>query len=128
MANLSDDTLQKVLEKIQVQVYQTNQQLAALRAQIAAKERESKLNTLTLTELKGIQDPQTPFYRSVGKMFISDSQQSVLSELEQKQSTIAGEVDALNKKQKYLQKQGEEAQAHLKDIFSSVSRQQAMAS
>lgn len=68
MSRIPDDTLQRVLEKIQVQVYQTNQQLAALRAQINSQQREAKLNTLTLTELQGIQDPNTPFYRSVGKM------------------------------------------------------------
>lgn len=67
---IPDETLSKVLEKIQLQVYQTNQQLSALRAQISAREREAKLNTLTLTELKAIQDPEAPFYRSVGKMFV----------------------------------------------------------
>lgn len=67
-SRIPDETLSKVLEKIQLQVYQTNQQLAALRAQISSREREAKLNTLTLTELKAIEDPNAPFYRSVGKM------------------------------------------------------------
>nr|CDI53718.1 related to Prefoldin subunit 1 [Melanopsichium pennsylvanicum 4] len=121
---IPDETLSKVLEKIQFQVYQTNQQLSALRAQIAAREREAKLNTLTLTELKAIEDPQAPFYRSVGKMFMQEPQSVVLSELDTNQKTITADIDALLKKQKYLQKQGEDAQAHLKDIFSSVNRQQ----
>lgn len=68
MSAIPDETLSKVLEKIQLQVYQTNQQLAALRAQISAREREAKLNTLTLTELQGIEDENASFYRSVGKM------------------------------------------------------------
>ncbi|KAJ1026790.1 hypothetical protein NDA16_002087 [Ustilago loliicola] len=67
-SRIPDETLSKVLEKIQLQVYQTNQQLAALRAQISAREREAKLNTLTLTELKAVEDPNAPFYRSVGKI------------------------------------------------------------
>ncbi|SNX83819.1 related to Prefoldin subunit 1 [Melanopsichium pennsylvanicum] len=124
---IPDETLSKVLEKIQFQVYQTNQQLSALRAQIAAREREAKLNTLTLTELKAIEDPQAPFYRSVGKIhgrFMQEPQSVVLSELDTNQKTITADIDALLKKQKYLQKQGEDAQAHLKDIFSSVNRQQ----
>ncbi|TKY89266.1 hypothetical protein EX895_001797 [Sporisorium graminicola] len=121
---IPDETLSKVLEKIQLQVYQTNQQLAALKAQIAAREREAKLNTLTLSELQAIQDPQAPFYKSVGKMFIQESQPAVLSELTAKQNAITTDIEALNKKQKYLTKQGQDAQAHLKDIFSSVNRQQ----
>ncbi len=72
-SRIPDETLSKVLEKIQLQVYQTNQQLSALRAQIAAREREAKLNTLTLTELQAIQDPNAPFYRSVGKMYVHHS-------------------------------------------------------
>lgn len=68
MSSIPDETLSKVLEKIQLQVYQTNQQLAALRAQISARERESKLLTLTLTELQAIQDSNASFYSSVGKM------------------------------------------------------------
>ncbi|GAC76134.1 60s acidic ribosomal protein P1 [Moesziomyces antarcticus T-34] len=118
-SRIPDETLSKVLEKIQLQVYQTNQQLSALRAQIAAREREAKLNTLTLTELQAIQDPNAPFYRSVGKMFLQESQPVVLSELEQKQTAITSDLEALQKKQKR-----EDAQAHLKDIFSSVNRQQ----
>lgn len=70
-SRIPDETLSKVLEKIQLQVYQTNQQLSALRAQITARERDAKLNTLTLTELKAIRDPTAPFYRSVGKMYVS---------------------------------------------------------
>ncbi|KAI3479144.1 hypothetical protein L1887_58846 [Cichorium endivia] len=124
-SRIPDETLSKVLEKIQLQVYQTNQQLSALRAQIAAREREAKLNTLTLTELQAIQDPNAPFYRSVGKMYVPDShlpihlppeltsdfcpapprflqesQPVVLSELEQKQTAITSDLEALQKKQK----------------------------
>lgn len=124
-SRIPDETLSKVLEKIQLQVYQTNQQLSALRAQIAAREREAKLNTLTLTELQAIQDPNAPFYRSVGKMyvphshlpihlppeltsdicpapprFLQESQPVVLSELEQKQTAITSDLEALQKKQK----------------------------
>ncbi|SAM82436.1 related to Prefoldin subunit 1 [Ustilago bromivora] len=125
-SRIPDETLSKVLEKIQLQVYQTNQQLAALRAQISAREREAKLNTLTLTELKAVEDPNAPFYRSVGKMFMQESQPVVLAELDQKQKAITSDLEALQKKQKYLQKQGEDAQAHLKDIFSSVNCQQQL--
>ncbi|SJX63111.1 related to Prefoldin subunit 1 [Sporisorium reilianum f. sp. reilianum] len=121
---IPDETLSKVLEKIQLQVYQTNQQLAAVRAQTGAREREAKLNTLTLSELQAIQDANAPFYRSVGKMFIQDSQHAVLADLTAKHQTITADIDALTKKQKYLTKQSQDAQAHLKDIFTSVNRQQ----
>ncbi|GAC97452.1 hypothetical protein PHSY_005038 [Pseudozyma hubeiensis SY62] len=124
MSAIPDETLSKVLEKIQLQVYQTNQQLAALRAQISAREREAKLNTLTLTELQGIEDESASFYRSVGKMFMQDSRPTILSELTSKQQLITTDIEALQKKQKYLTKQGQDAQSHLKDIFSSVNRQQ----
>lgn len=68
MTSLNDETLTKILGKIQQQVYTTNQQLSSVRAQLGARQREAKLNTLTLTELKSIQDPNAPFYRAVGKM------------------------------------------------------------
>ena len=71
--SIPDETLSKVLEKIQLQVYQTNQQLAALKAQLAAKEREAKLASLTLGELRGIDDSHAAFYKSVGKMYVSAS-------------------------------------------------------
>ncbi|KIS68897.1 uncharacterized protein UMAG_02883 [Mycosarcoma maydis] len=124
MSSIPDETLSKVLEKIQLQVYQTNQQLAALRAQISARERESKLLTLTLTELQAIQDSNASFYSSVGKMFIQESRPVILADLTAKHQANSADLDAFKKKQQYLVKQGQDAQAHLKDIFSSVNRHQ----
>lgn len=100
MSQLPDETLSKILEKIQLQVYTTNQQLSAVRAQISSREREVKLNTLTLNELQGISDPNAAFYRSVGKCFMQDSQANVLQGLTKQQRTLEADVEALVKKQK----------------------------
>ncbi|KAN0064801.1 hypothetical protein ACQY0O_001858 [Thecaphora frezii] len=127
MANaLPEDALHKILGKIQAQVVSSQRELAMVRAQIASRERETKLSTLTLSQLfPDGQQPQGGYYRSVGKMFIQDTPTNISSDLETKSQTLREEIKALEKKQKYLEKQAADAQAHLKDIFSSVNRQQA---
>ncbi|EPQ30453.1 uncharacterized protein PFL1_01979 [Pseudozyma flocculosa PF-1] len=133
-SNIPEDALHKILNKIQTQVVQSQRELAYVRTQIASKEREAKLCDLTLSQLaprsstggEATTDDEGGYYRSVGKMFLSDTRSNITTDLTSKATTYRDEAKVLEKKQKYLEKQAADAQAHLKDIFSSVDRQQQM--
>ncbi|PWN47369.1 Prefoldin [Violaceomyces palustris] len=122
-SQIPEDALHKVLEKIQTQVVTSQRQLGMVRAQIQGRERERKLNQLTLKQIEEV-DQETNLYASVGKMFMMESREKVIKDLKEREKSAQEDVENLTKKQKYLEKQFNEGQAHLRDIFSSVDRQQ----
>ncbi|KAK8849805.1 hypothetical protein IAR55_005141 [Kwoniella newhampshirensis] len=124
MSNLSDDTLRKILVQIQNQAITSQKQLSLVRAQIASKEKERKILTLTVRELATVpNDKENKMYRGVGKMFIEQPRVEINKEHSTLEKSLADENSNLTKKAKYLEKQFEEANGQLKDIFHSQQRQ-----
>ncbi|KAK6908626.1 prefoldin subunit 1 [Kwoniella mangroviensis CBS 10435] len=124
MSGLSDDTLRKILTQIQQQAIQSQKQLSIVRAQIQSKEKEKKILSLTVRELDTV--PRNGvMYKGVGKMFIQQDRKEVDSEHSTQEKQLNDELNNLTKKSKYLEKQFEEANSQLKDIFHSQQRQAA---
>ncbi|WVW87098.1 hypothetical protein I302_109155 [Kwoniella bestiolae CBS 10118] len=126
MSGLSDDTLRKILTQIQQQAIQSQKQLSLVRAQIQSKEKEKKILSLTVRELDNVpRDGSGAMYKGVGKMFIEQDRKDVDSEHSAQEKQITEELSTLTKKSKYLEKQFDEANSQLKDIFHSQQRQAA---
>ncbi|WVR07912.1 hypothetical protein IAU60_004955 [Kwoniella sp. DSM 27419] len=125
MSNLSDDTLRKILTQIQQQAITSQKQLSLVRAQIASKEKERKILTLTVRELGTVPKEDSKMYKGVGKMFIEQDRAEIDREHASQEKALSDEVANLTKKAKYLEKQFDEANSQLKDIFHSQQRQAA---
>ncbi|WVQ84795.1 hypothetical protein IAT38_006952 [Cryptococcus sp. DSM 104549] len=129
MSSLSDDTLRKILVQIQNQAITSQKQLSVVRNQINSKEKERRILSLTVRELGAVPAGETEsgggrMYKGVGKMFIQQPREDINKEHSDQEKALAEEIQNLTKKAKYLEKQFEEANSQLKDIFHSQQRQQ----
>lgn len=122
MSNLSDETLRKILEQIQTQAVISQRSLNVARAQIQAKEKEKKILQLTMREL-GTMPPESKMYKGVGKMFMAQPRAAITAEQTAQDKALNEDLSNLNKKAKYLEKQFDEANGQLRDIFRSQQRQ-----
>ncbi|ORY34589.1 Prefoldin [Naematelia encephala] len=125
MSGLSEDTLHKILQQIQTQAVNSQRALSVVRSQMQSKEKERKILQLTMRELETVPKDEDRMYRGVGKMFLQQPRATVESEHKKQDKALTDELTNLSKKAKYLEKQFDEANSQLKDIFHSQQRQAA---
>jgi len=121
MATLSDETLRKVLVQIQQTAVQSQRALTVAQQQLVSKERERRILQLTINEINQL-EPSVNLYKGVGKMFMMMPRKAMEGELKQQEKELADDVNNLNKKTKYLEKQFTGAQSQLRDIFQHAPR------
>jgi prefoldin subunit 1 len=117
MSALSDDTLRKILVQIQQTAVQSQRALNLAKQQCAAKERERRIVQLTIGEIATIEG-DVNLYKGVGKMFMMVPQKAMEQELKSQEKELTDDINGLNKKSKFLEKQFNDAQAQLRDIVS----------
>ncbi|KAI0323070.1 Prefoldin [Amylostereum chailletii] len=122
MASLSDDTLRKILIQIQQTAVQSQRSLGVTRQQTASKERERRILQLTINEISHM-EPDVNVYKGVGKMFMMVPRPTMEKDLKDQEKGLNDDIGNLNKKTKYLEKQFNDAQSQLRDIFNSAPRQ-----
>ncbi|KAL0569532.1 hypothetical protein V5O48_012432 [Marasmius crinis-equi] len=122
MASLPDDTLRKILLQIQQTSVQSQKAHQVSVQQIAMKERERRILQLTIEEISGIKE-DVNMYKGVGKMFMMVPRKEMEQDLQNQEKEITEDINNLNKKSKYLEKQFNEAQAQLRDIFHHAPKQ-----
>ncbi|RPD65067.1 Prefoldin [Lentinus tigrinus ALCF2SS1-7] len=122
MATLSDDTLRKILVQIQQTAVQSQRALNISKQQIAAKERERRILQLTIEEITSLQG-DVNLYKGVGKMFMNVPHPQMEKDLRAEERELTEDIKNLEKKSKYLEKQFNDAQAQLRDIFHSAPGQ-----
>lgn len=122
MSALSDETLRKILVQIQQTAVQSQRSLNLTKQQFAAKERERRIVQLTISEISDVSH-DVNLYKGVGKMFMMVPQKTLEQELKTQEKDLTEEVNNLNKKSKFLEKQFNDAQAQLRDIFHHSSKQ-----
>ncbi|KAI0050623.1 Prefoldin [Auriscalpium vulgare] len=122
MASLSDDTLRKILVQIQQTAVQSQKSLALTRQQISTKERERRILQLTIDEINHMEG-DVNLYKGVGKMFMMEPRPAMEKDLKAQEKGLTDDISSLNKKSKYLEKQFNDAQSQLRDIFNSAPRQ-----
>ncbi|EPQ60120.1 Prefoldin [Gloeophyllum trabeum ATCC 11539] len=121
MASLPDETLRKILVQIQQTAIQSQRALNLTKQQTAAKERERRILQLTIDEISHM-EPNTNMYKGVGKMFVMVPRPEMEKDLKSQEKELTDDVNGLNKKMKYLEKQFNDAQSQLRDIFNSAPR------
>ncbi|KAI0690741.1 Prefoldin [Cytidiella melzeri] len=119
MATLSDDTLRKILVQIQQTAIQSQRALSISRQQLAAKERERRILQLTIEEIKPL-GQDVNLYKGVGKMFMQVPRPVMDKDLQTEEKSLTDDINNLTKKSKYLEKQFNDAQAQLRDIFHNA--------
>ncbi|KAF8499208.1 Prefoldin [Russula emetica] len=122
MASLSDDTLRKILIQIQQTAVQSQRALTVTRQQVSNKERERRILQLTMTEIGQTED-SVNVYRGVGKMFMMVPRSTMEKDLKNQERALTDDINSLGKKVKYLEKQFNDAQSQLRDIFNSAPKQ-----
>ncbi|KDQ63069.1 hypothetical protein JAAARDRAFT_29065 [Jaapia argillacea MUCL 33604] len=119
MASLSDDMLRKILVQIQQTAVQSQRALTQTRQQTAGKERERRILQLTIDEIGALKN-DTKLYQGVGKMFMMVPRPEMERTLKNQEKELTDDINGLNKKSKYLEKQFNDAQGQLRDIFQSA--------
>ncbi|KAG7452134.1 Prefoldin [Guyanagaster necrorhizus] len=114
--SLSDDTLRKILVQIQQTAVQSQRALSLSQQQTQAKERDRRKIQLTIKELETIEG-NVNLYKGVGKMFMMVPRKEMENDLKAQEKELNDDINSLNKKSKYLEKQFNDAQAQLRDIF-----------
>ncbi|KAF9786676.1 Prefoldin [Thelephora terrestris] len=122
MATLSDDTLRKILVQIQQTAVQSQRSLNISRQQTTTKERERRILQLTIDEISSI-GKDVNMYKGVGKMFVMVPRATMEADLKRQQKELTDDINNLNKKTKFLEKQFNDAQAQLRDIFHHSSKE-----
>ncbi|KAI0720150.1 Prefoldin [Fomitopsis betulina] len=122
MASLSDDTLRKILNQIQQTAVQSQRAFNVARQQLAVKERERRILQLTIEEITSLEG-DVNLYKGVGKAFMLTPRPQMEKELKTEEKEITDDINNLQKKSKYLEKQFNDAQAQLRDIFHNAPPQ-----
>ncbi|KAG1754709.1 Prefoldin [Suillus paluster] len=122
MSALPDDTLRKILVQIQQTAVQSQRALNISRQQSASKDRERRILQLTIDEIQGIEG-DVNLYKGVGKMFMMVPRKTMEQELKTQEKELTDDINSLNKKAKYLEKQFNDAQSQLRDIFHHSPKQ-----
>ncbi|KAF9056033.1 Prefoldin [Panaeolus papilionaceus] len=122
MATLSDDTLRKILVQIQQTAIQSQRALSLSVQQTTTKERERRILQLTIDEIGGMQG-DVNLYKGVGKMFMHVPRDIMEDDLKKQEKELTDDINNLNKKSKYLEKQFNDAQNQLRDIFHHAPKQ-----
>ncbi|KAJ2927279.1 hypothetical protein H1R20_g6473, partial [Candolleomyces eurysporus] len=116
MATLSDDTLRKILVQIQQTAIQARRSLDISLQQSQAKERERRILQLTIDEITQM-PKDVNMYKGVGKAFMMVPRDTMEQQLKSQEKELSDDISNLNKKAKYLEKQYNDAQSQLRDIF-----------
>ncbi|KAB5592058.1 hypothetical protein CTheo_4510 [Ceratobasidium theobromae] len=121
MATLSDETLRKILAQIQQTVSDSSRAISSTKAQSAAKERERRVLQLTSKEISEVPtNTGAQFYRGVGKMFMQEPRSTIENNLKNQEKELTSDINNLAKKLKYHEKQFNDSQAQLRDIFHAA--------
>ncbi|KAF8240806.1 Prefoldin [Tricholoma matsutake] len=120
--SLSDDTLRKILVQIQQTAVQSQRALNVTQQQSSAKDRERRILQLTIDEINQMEG-DVNLYKGVGKMFMMVPRKTMERELKTQEKELSDDINNLNKKSKFLEKQFNDAQNQLRDIFHHAPRQ-----
>ena len=122
MSTLSDETLRKILVQLNQTAMQSSRALTISKQQTAGKERERRILQLTMDEINQM-DVGINLYKGVGKMFLMVPSTEMKTNLKTQEKELSDDINSLNKKSKYLEKQYNDAQNQLRDIFHHAPKQ-----
>jgi prefoldin subunit 1 len=112
----------QILNQIQTTAVQSQRALNVSRQQAAVKDRDRRILQLTIDEI-GHMDGDVNLYKGVGKMFLMVPRLTMKQELKNQEKELTDDINNLNKKSKYLEKQLNDAQNQLRDILHHAPKQ-----
>ncbi|KAF8417451.1 Prefoldin [Tirmania nivea] len=118
--SIPNQALQKLLQEIEARATLSQQQLQVVRGQVATKQRDIRLNQLTIKELESL-PKDTNVYEGVGKMFFSVPRDKVKSRLEGEVKALSSDVEDLNKKLHYLEMTFQKTQENINALLQRGS-------
>ncbi|KZZ97760.1 KE2 family protein [Ascosphaera apis ARSEF 7405] len=100
--SVPNEALAKLVQEIEAQAIKSQQDIAIVKASIAAKQRELRLSQLTSKELSDL-PATTNVYEGVGKMFVVRPMNTINSRISQESLQLQTEITNLEKKLHYLE-------------------------
>lgn len=92
-----------MLAEVQQKYIDTQADLQAVSAQISAKTRQIKLSEATEAQLKEEAKDDDTVWKGVGKMFLGTTRSEYLKTIEKERKGDSEQLEALKKKQTYLE-------------------------
>jgi prefoldin subunit 1 len=92
-----------MLAEVQQKYLETQSDLQSVGAQISSKTREIKLSEATEAQLKEQTKESDTVWKGVGKMFLGTSASEYIKSVEAERQASKEQLDALKKKQTYLE-------------------------
>ncbi|KAI1313845.1 hypothetical protein EDD11_002478 [Mortierella claussenii] len=121
--SISEQALGKIVHDLQSKLQEATRMVASVQAQIQTREREKRLSELTNKELTSLQ-PDTVTYKSVGKMFIQEPLKDLTTELSARVKEMDKDMEALEKKRIYWERNKTEAQGNLQELIRQIQQAQ----
>ncbi|KAL9092293.1 MAG: hypothetical protein Q9165_004467 [Trypethelium subeluteriae] len=109
--SIPNEALQKLLQEIEQKAAQSQQQINVVKAQIASKNRESRMVQLTLNEVDSLPD-KTNVYEGVGKIDLK-------GKLTTQNTGLKSDTSNLEKKLNYLETTYKNSREHIEQLFKA---------
>ncbi|KAK4547465.1 hypothetical protein LTR36_001121 [Oleoguttula mirabilis] len=113
---IPNEKLQQLLQEIASKAAFAEQQLGIVRAQMAAKKRESRMLLLSNTEMDALPGG-TPVYSGVGKMFVATTIPDIKTQHAKEGEDCKKELANLDKKLHYLETTYKNSNEHMEAIL-----------
>lgn len=112
-----DEGASRELQELQQQYGQTNREFGTVQANLNMTQREFKMANLTKTELAEVPEG-TKCYRSIGKMFMMSTQESVLGHLEKQMNDNTKKEGEMTQKMEYLERRMKSQRQNIEELMS----------
>jgi prefoldin subunit 1 len=112
-----DEAGSRELQELQQQYGMTNREFGTVQANLNMTQREFKMANLTKTELTEVPEG-TKCYRSIGKMFMMSTQESVLGHLEKQMNDNTKKEGEMTQKMEYLEKRMKSQRQNIEELMS----------
>jgi chaperonin cofactor prefoldin len=112
-----DEAGSRELQELQQQYGQTNREFGTVKANLNMTQREYKMANLTKTELVEVPEG-TRCYRSIGKMFMMSTQESVLGHLEKQMNDNTKKEGEMTQKMEYLERRMKSQRQNIEELMS----------
>ncbi|EFY84868.1 prefoldin subunit 1, putative [Metarhizium acridum CQMa 102] len=114
--SIPNEALHKLAREIETQAVAAQQQIGLARTQMAAKQREQRLVSLTLGELASLPE-EAVVYEGVGKMFASLPLPVLRQKLEGQTKDLDSDVEKLNQRLLYLETTHKNSREHIEQML-----------
>lgn len=113
-----DPATSSELQELQSQYVQMNRELETLKVNVMKSERESKMAEYTKADLD-LLPTSSACYRSIGKMFLKESREDVVTFLDQNIETANKDKQDATKKMEYLEKKLKSQRQNIEELLKT---------